>query len=242
MKLPLVIDPCPIVEVTVEIRFETQVPEDAIFGVIYQALKKDFPKASALPMASLPAKVRQSDPNLVQQPLHKLEGDGLIVLVGARSASVGMRGKYPGWAALSERFRTTLARIAGTGIIAKPVRFGLRYINFFQGDVFPKLTFSAAIGEQAVKGEGTFFKTVLSVEKCRLILQIGKDLALVTEPGKTGSVIDIDSFVEAPKVDVGLDAALSAFLENAHLAEKEIFFTLLKPDFLSTLKPTYATD
>ncbi len=240
MKLPLSITPCPIAETVVEVRFETDVPEEAVLGVVYQALKSDFPKSTALPIASFPAEVRKSDPNLANQPLHRLEGEHLTVMVGAQSVTVGTRGAYPGWATVSERFRRTLERVAATGLIGKPRRFGLRYINFFSGDILPKLTLSVAIGGQTASGEGTHFKTVLDVEGCRLLLQIGKDLMLVSEQGKTGSVIDIDSFVTEPEVAGGFDATLAAFLERAHLAEKRLFFSLLKPDFLETLSPIYA--
>ena len=52
MKLPVTISPCPIVEAVAEVRFETLVPEDAIFGLVYQTLKTDFPKVETLPVAS----------------------------------------------------------------------------------------------------------------------------------------------------------------------------------------------
>lgn len=239
MKLPLSITPCPIADAVVEVRFETDVPEEAVLGVVYQVLKTDFPKSTALPIASFPAEVRKTDPNLASQPLHRLEGEYLTVMVGAQSVTVGIRGAYPGWATVSERFRRILERVAATGLIGKPRRFGLRYINFFSGDIFQKLTLSVAIDGKPAIGDGTHFKTVLSAEGCRLLLQVGKDLMLVSEKGKTGSVIDIDSFVTEPEEIDGFDAALAAFLERAHLAEKRLFFSLLKPDFLDALSPTY---
>lgn len=240
MKLPLSISPCPIAETVVEVRFDTTVPEEAVFGLVYQALKADFPKNTPLPIASLPADFRRSDPQLANQPLHRLEGEHLTVMVGAQMATVGIRGAYPGWTEGSERFRATFARIASTGLIGKPLRFGLRYISFFQGDILPKLTLSIAVAGEAISGAGTHLKTVLQADGCRLLLQVGKDLMLVGEQNKIGSVIDIDSFVTEPDTACGFDAALADFLERAHLAEKQLFFELLMPDFLATLNPIYA--
>ncbi len=240
MKLPLSITPCPIAEAVVEVRFDTDAPEDAVFGLVYHALKADFPKSSALPMASLPPEVRKSDPGLVHQPLHRLIGEHLTVLVGAQAVTVGIRGAYPGWAAAAERFRATFTRIADTGLIGKPRRFGLRYISFFPGDILPNLTLAIAIAGNPIRGAGTHLKTVIEVEGCQLLLQVGKDLMLVGEQKKTGSVIDIDSFVTEPEVDGEFDTALADFLEKAHLAEKQLFFELLKTEFLDTLSPTYA--
>jgi len=242
MKLPISIEPCPIVEAVVDVRFESLVPEDAIFGVVYQALRNNFPNASALPMASVLPEMRRADPLLALQPLHKLEGEkdeNLTVLIGSQGITVGVRGAYPGWTGVAERFKTTFASVASTGIVGRPLRFGLRYINFFAEDIFPNLTLSVKIDDVSVTGEGTFFKTVLPGKKCRLLLQVGKDLSLTSEQGKTGSVVDIDSFVSEPDVSTGFDSAIASFLEDAHLAEKHLFFSLLKPAFLSSLNPKF---
>ena len=44
MQIPKKITPCPILEAIVEIRFEPEEPDDAIFGIIYNKFKKRFPK------------------------------------------------------------------------------------------------------------------------------------------------------------------------------------------------------
>jgi uncharacterized protein (TIGR04255 family) len=66
---------------------------------------------------------------------------------------------------------------------------------------------------------------------------VGKGLALAHKPAETGSVIDIDSFIVEINKDFG--AVLENFLERAHTIEKEMFFKLLKPEFLETLNPVY---
>jgi uncharacterized protein (TIGR04255 family) len=238
MNLPLSISPCPIVEAIAEVRFETSVPEDAIFGLVYQTLKEDFPKVETLPIASLPAELRKSDQNLALQPLHRLEGKDLRVLVGTHSVAVGVREGYPGWVAVSERLNSTFARIESTGLILKPVRFGLRYINFFLGDVFPNLALSITINNEPLTGAGTHFKTVIRMHDCSLLVQVGKDI-MITGQKQVGSVVDIDSFVVAPDCSEGFKVSLARFLENAHTAEKELFFNLLKREFLETLNPIY---
>ena len=55
--------------------------------------------------------------------------------------------------------------------------------------------------------------------------------------GKLGSIIDIDTFVTKN---------LESFFSNktdiihaGHLKEKELFYSLLKTEFLNTLNPTY---
>jgi len=43
-RLPVSINPCPIAEAIFEVRFETTYPGDAIFGIIYNPFKDEFPK------------------------------------------------------------------------------------------------------------------------------------------------------------------------------------------------------
>lgn len=168
-----------------------------------------------------------------------LQGDRFTILVSPQSVAVGIRGSYPGWRELAPYFRSTMIRLAPTGLFERPVRFGLRYINFFEGDVLPKLALTIAIDDQQMTGAGTFLKTVIPDRGCQLQLQVGKDVTLSTDPKKAGTIIDIDAFASHPPTKDGFPAGLESFLERAHSAEKDLFFRLLKPEFLATLNPVY---
>ena len=61
MKIPKKITSCPLVETIVELRFESSLPPDAIFGVIYQKLKSDYPKVDKLPILQIPEEIRFKD-------------------------------------------------------------------------------------------------------------------------------------------------------------------------------------
>lgn len=72
MDLPKTIDPCPIVDALLEIRFQTLTHPNAVFGLIYNELQKDFPKVENLPILQLPDAIRASDPNFKFKPQYKL--------------------------------------------------------------------------------------------------------------------------------------------------------------------------
>jgi uncharacterized protein (TIGR04255 family) len=237
MKLPTSISPCPIREAVAEVRFESNVPADAVFGIVYQALKKDFPKVEELPIVAFPTRIRNADKDLAFQPHYRLLNETSVVLSGPKTIAVGMRGEYPGWPALSGRIKDTLRQFNEAGILKRTVRLGLRYISFFPFDVFPNLLLRITVNDKSWDGDETLFKTILGRGGCRCLLQIGKGLALVDKPGEIGSIIDIDSFTtEAVGDFLGV---LDSFLESAHHSEKEMFFTVLKPEFLKTLNPVY---
>ena len=243
MKLPKSISPCPIRDAVCGVQFESGVPADAVFGIVYQALKKDFPKAAPLPILSLPVEIRNADKDLAFQPHYRLLSEALTVLVGPKVISVGMRGEYPGWSALSQRIRHILQGFYETGVASQSVRLGLRYISFFDFDIFPHIQLRITVQDTSWDGEGTFFKTILSGTGCKSLLQVGKGMQILKKPGEkgspkeTGSIVDIDSFTTetaGPFLQV-----LDRFLGSAHETEKELFFRLLKPEFLATLNPVY---
>jgi uncharacterized protein (TIGR04255 family) len=237
MKLPKSISPCPIKESVSEVRFEPNVPEDAVFGIVYQALKMEFAQVKQLPILSLPVEFRTGDKDLMFQPYYRLENAHSTVLLGPRTISVGMRGEYPGWAVHSSRIKAILLHFYQAGVVGKISRFGLRYISFFGFDIFPNLLLKITVDSDSLEGEETFFKTVLSARDCKSLLQIRKGVALTTKPDTKGSVVDIDSF--ETNIEGDFVSRLDNFLENAHRSEKELFFRLLKPEFLKTLNPVY---
>lgn len=79
-----------------------------MFGIVYQALQKDFPKSEALPIVALPTPIRDATTDLVFQPHYRLLSDNSVVLVGPKVIAVGMRGEYPGWPALWARIKDSL--------------------------------------------------------------------------------------------------------------------------------------
>jgi uncharacterized protein (TIGR04255 family) len=233
MKLPKSISPCPIKEAVAEIRFDSNVPADAVFGIVYQALKKDFSEAKPLPILNLPAEIRVASTDLAFQPYYRLTNDASVVLVGPKVISVGMGADYPGWTVHSKCIKDTLNQFNQTGIVTKVLRVGLRFISFFALDIYPNLMLKITVEDTSIDGEETLFKTVLSNKGCKSLLQIRQGVALNKKLSEKGSVIDIDSFTTAPAGE--FTSLLELFLEDAHQAEKELFFRLLKPDFLKTL-------
>ena len=82
MKLPKKITPCPIVEAIVEVRFESDIPEDAIFGVIYSKFKEEYSDLEKTALLQLPEQIRSKDPSLKFKPYYKLRNENFILQIG----------------------------------------------------------------------------------------------------------------------------------------------------------------
>jgi uncharacterized protein (TIGR04255 family) len=239
MNLPISISPCPVVAASAEVKFESGFPEDAIFGLVYGKVQAQFPSVFDLPLASIPAEIRRADPDLTVQPLYRLESNDLIILVGPKAISVGSKGGYPGWKTLAEKYVNTFGQIAETGVFKKVRRLGLRYINFFHGDILSDLTLSLSIRHDSLRADNIHLRANMAGEHCSMLLQVITAAKLTTDPKKTGTVIDIDCSTADPAPRGEFRASLAAFLEDAHTDSKALFFDLLKPEFLHSLNPKY---
>lgn len=238
MKLPKRISPCPILEANVELRFSSNVPPDAVFGVIYSQFKNDYNKLDKLPILQLPEQIRAADANLRYQPHYKLTKGNMVLLIGPNVMNVGCKTEYVGWDKLYPIIEDHFSKVKSANVINKALRFGLRYINFFESDIFDKINIRLDLETLTAKPKNTYIKTSIEHNKYNNLIQISNN-ATTQKNGKTisGSVIDIDLSISDMKFDI--IHKIPDIVNDLHKEEKIIFFSILKDSYLAELNPEY---
>lgn len=240
MRLPKKITPCPIIEAVVEIRFSSLIPPDAVFGIVYEGFKDVFPnKPSELPILQLPSQIRNSDPNLIYKPQYRFEDKNILLQIGPKSVSIVNTGEYIGWSAFSPKIRECCKRIESLNIIKEKNRFGLRYVNLFEGqNVFDRLNMGLVIQSQQIIEDKAFINVEKKAGKFDIVFKISNSAKIQQNGEKvTGSLIDVDVFLM--EGDKKIVFEIEDILEEAHNTEKEAFFGLLKDGFIASLNPEY---
>lgn len=238
MKIPRKINPCPIIEAIVEIRFEANIPPDAVFGMIYNEFKTEYPKLEKLPILQLPEALRTNDPNLKYQPYYKLINQNYLMQIGPHVLSIININDYVGWNILSSKINDSFSKIEKLGIISKASRLGIRYINFFEVDIFENINLEFFLAGSPLVSEQITFRGTLRTGEFLSNLQIlNKGNVSVKNVTKFGSIIDIDTYYQDEKDNIF--SHLSELLELGHQEEKELFFKLLKEEFLQRFNPEY---
>jgi uncharacterized protein (TIGR04255 family) len=218
------------------------VPTEAVFGLLYLPLSREYATLEELPVMQLPEAVRKQDPNLRYKPSHRLSSGDAAILVGPRTLTVSVRNSYPGWKELKNRFESLLAVMDATNVVQNHVRFGLRYINFFEEDLYGNINVSLTSDGISLITDKTVIRTVLAQGDLACVLNISNSasfqpVAPESEPPRTGSVLDLDVYTDLTgRRDV---ASLALLAETAHRFEKEVFFSLLSPTYLKSLNPVY---
>lgn len=240
VKLPKNINPCPILEAVIEFRFESPFPHDAIFGVVYNEFKNDYPKDSLqeLPILQLPEAVRSQDPALRFKPYYKIfsKDKKYLFQIGARVFSLINLNPYYGWTAFSDRVKDLIGRIKEMSIVGTYTRVGIRYINGFDFNILKKVNLSLDMAKEQLLELDTTIRMDVPSGKFISTLQVINNAQIKKAEGisSKGSIIDIDTYIESPKEDI------IGIVEQGHLEEKKLFFTLLKEEFIKEeLNPEY---
>src|SRR6266540_2695653 len=161
-RLPKKIDPCPIVEAILELRFVTSESWRTLPGLLFANIRDRYPEQKDLPLAQLPEEIRRREPAFTYQPLVQFLGRDFLIQFGPRVVSLVTKpNQYPGWAAIEKEMTWLLTELQKIGFISEGERLGVRYINFFGFDIFEKLFLDLCTGGKRVAGAELSIATVL---------------------------------------------------------------------------------
>jgi len=243
-NLPKLLNRCPLVEANFEIRFDSDIPDDAILGIVYQALRpiiKDI-KPTSLPITNLPVEVRRADPNLKFQPHYQLKINDWMISIGPRTLLFSNVHSYVGWEEYKSYIIHALDLILNAGIIKQVNRTGLRYINVINTPLFKDTKVKIGIGDTDLKTEETTIHTTIKTSDGYFIgLNLNNNIKIKinNRPEQVSSLIDIDVYQLQILNSQTFKEKVEAILDNSHSLEKAEFFSLLNPDFLASLGPQY---
>ena len=233
-NLPKSIENCPIVDSLIEIRFKSTINHNAIFGIIYNSLRHDFPKVDNLPILQIPEPIRMNDPNLKHKPLYRISNNDYVIQIGSDILAIGSFPKYVGWELFSKTIFEVLNKIESLGIIGEVDRLGLRYVNFFEDNIFSNIKLEVNLGGTSIINQKSVFRTEINNQNFNSILQISND---AMSENRIGSVIDIDCSKTEGLQDFFKNK--ESIINEAHLVEKELFFKLISADYLKKFNQTY---
>jgi uncharacterized protein (TIGR04255 family) len=195
MKIPAKISPCPIVDANIGISFEPNIINDAVFGIVFKALQGEYPNVTPLSILQVPEEIRCKDPNFINQPHYKLSNNKFSLLIGPRVVSISSPEKYVGWNVFLKEVGNVFNKIKKTKVIKEVQRLGIRYINFFDFNIFENIVLGVNIGGKPLESKNTFIRAEIPCDDFLSVLQITNNATMgIGDKIVTGSVIDIDTF------------------------------------------------
>ena len=139
VSLPKRVRNCPIIEAVLEVRFETEFDHDAVYGSVYSIVKSEWAKGEKLPITEIPTFIRDAEPTLKFSPHYRLTKGNLLLQIGPAVISIVSKPPYVGSEALFQEFNSVFDKLSEAEIFQKFIRVGVRYIDFFDNNIFDGL-------------------------------------------------------------------------------------------------------
>ncbi len=236
------IDKCPIIESVFEIRFQSVYPQEAVFGIFFQNISSVFKDANLikLPIMQLPEAVRLSDPNLKYQAHHRLQKENQSISLGPQVLILSIQKPYMGWLKWNSFIKKVLEALTINNVFKKIERTGLRYINVFEEEIFSIANIQINLINNVLNTQSTSLKTeIIDDDIVKIINILNKVNIKHNNKNFIGSMLDIDIISNFSLNNNEFNDEMDSILKISHDKEKELFFNLLKDDFLESLNPHY---
>ena len=249
---PIRLEEAPIVEAIVEIRFNSSLPADAVFGIIYAQLQENYPSHKQLPIMQLPDEIRKKEINLIYQAYYQLTGSGpLVIGIGPRVISIGFAKynvnnivDYPGW---TNHMADEASRVIKLALDSLPSinveRLGIRYQDFFKD---MNLVDGSQINFNFARRKTKSLMVKTSIQENDMLhgITISDNANInIQNEGQVriefGSLLDIDTSINDFEVDTLSE--IKSLLTRVHDANKNLFYEILKKDFVDNLGAVYPT-
>lgn len=227
--IPRKINSCHIADAIVELRFDSNLTSETILAIVFSAFKEKFLSIVALPIMEFPAFVRDTDPNFKFSPHYRLTNNDFIIQIGPKCFSIACPKDYKGWSLYFEQIKWAFSSLAKLNVISKPLRLGVRYVNFFENcNIFEKIKLSLALANNPLLYYQNVLRTEFDFESFHCVMQL-TNMAMLAGNNTKGSSIDIDIICEERLDDI---STYEGIVSSAHEIEKKIFFNILQDDFL----------
>lgn len=240
MKLPKNISPCPIIEAIFEVRFDSGLPGDAIFGIAYNSFKEEYPNLIKLPILQLPEQIRNSDPALMYNPHYQLRNNNFIAQIGPKVISIAKQKPYGTWEIFYDKIVSTFKNVADLNIITNINRIALKYVNFFPNcNIIDNSNLTLSLGGVPLDSEAISLETTVTTIDSVSVLKILTNATITLNNTKmAGSIADIDTVLSKIPEDIDLND-LGRYATTLHQDEKQLFYKILSEDYMETLEVTY---
>ncbi len=227
VKIAKTLNPAPIIETVVEVRFESTLPSQDVIYKLLMEFGKEY-SIKDLPISEIPPEFRDRDPQFRYVPVKQLLKDGLIFQIGGRVISVVNKAPYVGWSVLKDRVGIMIEKLRSAEVVSQYKRIGIRYLNAIDSNILDNINITIESPLKKISDENVELKLGFLHNQYKVTIKLSNSLIkIVNEARIVGTLIDIDVFTGEFKED-----KLEDMVIGAHLLEKQIFFSLIKKDFI----------
>jgi uncharacterized protein (TIGR04255 family) len=219
----------------VGIRFHTDIPQEALNGMCYDILVNELGYERIQPN-----KIISTIPNVKIEivPYFTHSTKKIRIDISENNIVFNITGKYVGWTDYRKYILETLKILFQKKIIKDIYRISMRYISVYQDiRIFEKTKIELTFGMELPSNLTTQIRTEFEQNGVFSIINLANGFKNTDD--NIFSIIDIDTISLFQDKVISEIPAIEAILEKVHNQEVNLYFGLLKPDFLNSLNPKY---
>lgn len=221
---------------------------DLLPGLLYPHLKSRFDAVESLPSGEIPKTIREQMPNAPYQATKRIIGKGANLNIAEHAFVVEVKKPYWGWRKFSSLIFEVISAVNKTDLVSDVERSSLRYQNVISTKDDPNdlsgLKLEINVADHQISGHGFQLRAEIehNNEECMSVIQVkGDATASYLIDGKKsiskGLLLDIDTMKFTQLSNFWKD--YEGIVDSIHKAEKEAFFSLLKPETIELMEPIW---
>lgn len=250
MKVPKKIYPDNIQDSFVEIKYTSDLPLVILIGIIYKALDDSYT------FTIKPLSINGTQTEIPEGFPFEVSGQNIFfnekitILFINNSIIFNCLDQYISWSYFFPEIKNAFSQIINSGVINTITSIGLRYVSKYSGaDLRESINFNFSFGMPEIASKSYSFNSQFGYKGENVNLNLHHMVKYISNKGIVNtnvsdkvSLIDIDVISADTNIESKDSLKVFSKIDLLHTIEKEIFFGLLKPDFLETLKPEYDGD
>ena len=249
MKIPKKISPDRIKDAIVQIRYQSAIPFEVALGWFYKCIDDTYNYSSRPP-----GLIKNQIHTLIQEDItqgiqialghqYLFYNENIKVELQPNTITFNCFDQYIGWELYFGEIKRFLGQILKAEVIERFDRIGVRYISHYPAiDLRNCVKYSFTFGMPQVVTDTFAFNTSFEYDSKRVILNLNNNISLIDHQSNTinsMSIIDVDVIDEKLTIEKNSSQEFFDKIDEVHNKEKEVFFNILKEDFLQTLNPVY---
>lgn len=236
MGLPKKISPDRIKDAIVEFSVVYTEPYEVVLGFVLDSIIKNKSYKYVNSSNNVPVEIQE-----LSGRRFLFYNENIKFQLSPKTISINCYNGYISWNTYLPEIKNIISLIADVGGIININRIGLRYVSeYINVDLEDCLKFDFTFGYPDIKSKHYSFNSEFQYKNALIILTLRNMMPTkVSNETQNLSHIDIDVIKKDLKIQLSDNDELIEHLEEVHKYEKEIFFDLLKDEFLKTLKPVY---
>jgi len=134
----------------------------------------------------------------------------------------------------------TLEKLVTEGVFKTIERTGLRYVNVFTETLLNISNVAITVIDNDLKNQCTTLRSEIPDGEFMKIVQLSNNAKITRGNSSfTGSALDIDILMTTRMDSTEFEKRIRSIVQDSHDKEKELFFNILKEEFIETLEPEY---